>query len=66
MSDREIITRLTEMEMQSREIIRLQSGVIDSLLSLLSQHISAEEMDHLPCIEDINAAAEAYREMEGL
>lgn len=66
MSDREIVVRLTEMENQEREIIRLQSKVIDTLFSLLSLHISSEELDKLPCIEDINAAAELRREMEGL
>lgn len=38
-------------------IIKMQSDVIYELVSLLAQHITAEEMDRLPCIQKINEAA---------
>lgn len=44
-------------------IIRIQSGVIDELFLLLMQHISAEEVDSLPCIARINQAAEIRSEI---
>lgn len=45
-------------------IIRLQSKVIDELFLLLSQHIAAEELDRLPCIDMINEAAQIRRSIE--
>lgn len=38
-------------------IIKIQSGVIDELFSLLMQHMSADEADSLPVVERINEAA---------
>ena len=46
------------------EIIRIQSGAIDKLFRLLSQHIAAEELDNLPVIADINLAAQIRAEIE--
>ena len=66
MSDRELITRLTQIAERKGEIITLQTGVINTLLSLLSMYISSEDLDSLPVIKDINEAAEIRREMEGL
>lgn len=43
---------------QQNVIIRIQSGVIDELFILLTQHISADEAESLPCIARINQAAE--------
>lgn len=64
MSDHEAICRLTEMVQQGQEVARLQSGVIDSLLTLLAQHVSADEMEQIK--GGIGGVAEAYKEMEGL
>lgn len=38
-------------------IIKKQSDVISELFRLLSQHISAEELDNLKVIDDINEIA---------
>lgn len=45
-------------------IIRIQSDVIDELFLLLMQHISADEVDRLPCVEKINEAARIRLEIE--
>jgi hypothetical protein len=49
---------------QQNKIIRIQSGAIDKLFRLLSQHIAAEELDNLPVIADINLAAQIRAEIE--
>ena len=38
-------------------IIHLQANVINELFSLLSQYMTLEELDNLPCISKINEAA---------
>ena len=38
-------------------IIKMQSEVINDLLSLLMQHEAVEVVDNLPCIQKINEAA---------
>lgn len=38
-------------------IIKMQSEVINDLLSLLMQHEAVEKVDQLPCIQKINEAA---------
>ena len=43
-------------------IILLQTEIINSLFSLLSQHIDAEELDNLPVVEKINEAARLRKE----
>ena len=45
-------------------VIKLQSDVIYELLSLLSQHISSDEMDSLPAVKKINEAARLKNELE--
>lgn len=39
-------------------VIKMQSGIIDELFRLLSQHITVEELEVLPVIGQINRAAE--------
>lgn len=45
-------------------IIKMQSEVIDDLVKLLMQHISAEEADNLPCINKLNRAAELRADLD--
>lgn len=53
-----------EVVEKQNAVIRLQSSVIDDLFLLLMQHISADEVDRLPCVEKINEAARIRREIE--
>lgn len=46
------------------EIIRMQSKVIDDIFLLLSQHIAADEIDNIPCIEKINMIAGLKKDIE--
>lgn len=55
---------LVEVVDLQNEIIQIQSGVIDELFRLLSQHISAAELDTLPVIAEINHAAQIRAEIE--
>ena len=55
---------LVEVVDRQNEIIQIQSGVIDELFRLLSQHISAAELDRLPVIAEINHAAQIRAEIE--
>ena len=55
---------LVEIVDRQNEIIQIQSGVIDELSRLLSQHISAAELDALPVIAQINHAAQIRAEIE--
>ena len=57
-------TDLVEIVDRQNDIIRIQSGVIDELFRLLSQHISAAELDALPVIAQINHAAQIRAEIE--
>lgn len=50
MSDVEVVETLNT-------IIRLQSTVINDLFLVLAQHITAEEMEHIPVVDRINEAA---------
>lgn len=45
-------------------IISMQSGVINELFMLLSQHTSAEELDELEVVKKINTAARLRRDLE--
>ena len=45
-------------------IIKLQSDVINELFSVLSQYLQAEELDSLPAVEKINAAARLRQSYE--
>lgn len=49
-------TALKLFESQS-EIIRIQSEAIEELFNLLSQHLTALELDKLPVIDKIDRAA---------
>lgn len=55
---------LVEIVEKQNAIIRIQSDVIDELFLLLMQHVSADEVDRLPCVERINEAARIRREIE--
>lgn len=52
------------MIVNQSEQIRLQKEIIDELFSLLCQHVSADELDHLPCVKKINHVAALHNEME--
>ena len=54
---------LVEVVERRNEIITIQSGVIDELFRLLSQHITAAELDALPVIAEINHAAQIRAEI---
>jgi hypothetical protein len=56
---------LTETMENLGAVIRIQSDVINDLLTLLMQHISAEEADALPCIKKINEAARLKAGLDG-
>lgn len=49
---------LCEVVATQSAIISMQSGIINELFDLLSQHIAVEELDNLPVIQKINRAAE--------
>ena len=42
---------------QLETVIHLQAEVITELFSLLAQHIVADELDRLSCVQKINQAA---------
>lgn len=44
------------VEVQDK-VIKILSGVVTELFSLLSQHLTAEELDSLPVVGRINLAA---------
>jgi predicted nucleic acid-binding protein len=54
---------LVEVVERQNEIITIQSGVIDELFRLLSQHITAAELDALSVIAEINHAAQIRAEI---
>lgn len=45
-------------------IIRMQSKIIDEIFLLLSQHITADELDNMSCIEKINQIAGLKNDIE--
>lgn len=49
---------------KQNEVIRIQSNVINGLLNNLMQHITAEEADKLPEVDQINQAAQIKSEIE--
>lgn len=51
------MNNLTEIVENQNVIISIQSGVIKDLFNLLSQYMTAEEMDALPQVDKINTAA---------
>lgn len=66
MSNRDMIERLAGMVETQNKIIKLYSKGLNTLFALLHQYISATELDNLPVMDDINAAAKLRREMEEL
>lgn len=51
------MNNLAEIVENQNVIISIQSGVIKDLFNLLSQYMTAEEMDTLPQVNKINIAA---------
>lgn len=51
-----------EVFTRQSEIIRLQAEIIDELFRLLTQHLTAIELDKLPVIEKINDVARIREE----
>jgi len=49
---------------KQNEVIRIQSSVINGLLNNLMQHITTEEADKLPEVDQINLAAQIRNEIE--
>lgn len=45
------------------QIIGLQKQIIDELFLLLCQHLAAEELDTLPCVDKINLTADIYKDI---
>jgi hypothetical protein len=58
------MSSLCEVVEKQDQIIRIQSGVINDLLTLLMQHITVEEADSLPLVEKINLAADIRASLE--
>lgn len=52
------------MIVNQQEQIRLQKEIIDEIFLLLCQYVSADELDHLPCVAKINHVAMLHNEME--
>lgn len=50
-------SNLVEVVEKQSSIISTQAGVIRDLFNLLSQHMTAEELDSLPEVARVNAAA---------
>lgn len=55
---------LVEVVEKQSLIISIQSGVINELFQLLSQYMTAEELDNIPAISRINTAAQIRAEIE--
>lgn len=51
------MNNIAEIVENQNVIISIQSGVIKDLFNLLSQYMTAEEMDALPQVDKINIAA---------
>lgn len=66
MSDRQVIEHLTEIVTQLEQVEQIHSCIIDSLIKLLSQHISLESEEMQAITEQINEAAMIRRERKGL
>lgn len=57
-------TNLVQIVEAQDQIIRIQSETITELFRLLAQHISADELDSLPCAGRINEAAALQSQIE--
>ena len=51
-------SNLVEVGEKQSSVISIQAGVIRDLFNLLSQYMSAEELDALPEVDRINTAAQ--------
>ncbi|GEM_PF-2760341 len=51
-------SNLVEVVEKQSSVISIQAGVIRDLFNLLSQYMSAEELDALPEVDRINTAAQ--------
>lgn len=51
-------SNLVEVVEKQSSVITIQAGVIRDLFNLLSQYMSAEELDALPEVDRINTAAQ--------
>ena len=51
-------SNLVEVVEKQSSVISIQAGVIRDLFNLLSQYMSAEELDALPEVDRINIAAQ--------
>lgn len=54
----------TEIIDTQNMIIKMQSEIIYELFGLLKQHVSVEELDNMPVVGKINAAAKLNMEIE--
>ena len=55
---------LTEIVIKQSEIIRIQSEIIDDLFQIVSQHLSAEELESLASVDKIGDVANLIKEVE--
>lgn len=55
---------LTEIVIKQSEIIRIQSEIIDDLFQIVSQHLSAEELESLASVDKIGNVANLIKEVE--
>lgn len=51
-------SNLVEVVEKQSSVISIQAGVIRDLFNLLSQYMTAEELDALPDVDRINTAAQ--------
>lgn len=51
-------SNLVEVVEKQSSVISIQAGVIRDLFNLLSQYMTAEELDTLPEVDRINTAAQ--------
>lgn len=51
-------SNLVEVVEKQSSVIAIQAGVIRDLFNLLSQYMTAEELDALPEVDRINTAAQ--------
>lgn len=51
-------SNLVEVVEKQSSVISIQAGIIRDLFNLLSQYMSAEELDALPEVDRINTAAQ--------
>lgn len=52
-----------EIVERQAQIIAMQSDTINELFKLLSQYMAMDELDRLPCVEQLNRAAALRKEI---